>query len=350
MNGSKVKSRRRLIAAAVCLLALAAAWALTQPVHASTKFATESQGRYSYFKIVNAVWRLDGKTGKTKKIKTIKSASSLDDFRVYGKYVYFTVNKHPGTDDVCNYIYRMKTNGKSLKKLAVGSSPYVRNGKIYYVGEKTQKQYGTTVTRKKGVYVMKTSGKSKKRLIRDSNFRSFAVASNRIFLSYYSGYFSEYSLKGKYSGIDRPMPEGVTTLEGTKSGLFAMSNAANGVVRYVTYPYLRSYTDIWYGLNSGNPSREPIGVRGGYAFVCDRYFRPVNGTYRLYGTMRMQKPGKKAVKVRAFTNLCPQDVLAKNGKWIVFRVYLNSPKKNAGVAKIKTNGKGYKILKTYFRS
>ena len=151
------------------------------------------------------------KTKKSMVLKTYKGEQAnvsnfykaINHVSVKGKYVYYElVKEYEDTDGACYIgIYRVKTDGKSTKRLAYGSDPVIAGNWIYYKEwEKTNNGYSSTGYLSR----MKLDGTSKKRLMwigkplsRDSTAKELFKYGNEVLYSPSYGSSTLYSLSGK---------------------------------------------------------------------------------------------------------------------------------------------------------
>lgn len=169
--------------AAVVIASVVIASAMAVPVMAATTNPTvedNNNGKYSYVAKLSTIYKVNMEKRTFKKIKTLKGVTDVSDISYYGGYLYFTENRYKGSDMSCDSIYRMKTNGKSLKKLATGSQPVIMGKKIYYVATVKHGSGGDAYTTPTGISRMSLSGKSKKKLLVNDKVTNLACASGRI--------------------------------------------------------------------------------------------------------------------------------------------------------------------------
>lgn len=151
--------------ALVCGLAAPAAGASSLKAKGSGHMVGTS-GKIAYYAV-----GIDGggplyKYNATTKKKTKLASGKWLWLNVKGKYLILGKNNWGGSDARDYFVYRMKTNGKSKKKLASGSHPVVKGKYIYYFGIQKHDFYGDKVDgRVLGIYRMKLNGKGKKKLV-----------------------------------------------------------------------------------------------------------------------------------------------------------------------------------------
>lgn len=137
-----------------------------------------------------------------------------------GKYLYLGKNNYGGSDGRDYYIYRVKKNGKTKKKLANGRCPIVKGKYIYYM--KTLKGSEGKVkfdTRTVGIYRMSLTGKNKKCLVKfnqNSYYGGFLGATQKRLLYLKDGKWKAYNLKTRK--ITSPSAEIISNLSLTYWG------------------------------------------------------------------------------------------------------------------------------------
>lgn len=113
-------------------------------------------GSYIYFSSGESLYKVNIKTKKTTRILTMKYTYELGGVNVYNGYVYF-IRYKGGSGNMVPYIYRVKTNGTSLKKLAKGKNIQIYNGKIYFLRYQFYNDDESTI-QPLGIYRMSTNG------------------------------------------------------------------------------------------------------------------------------------------------------------------------------------------------
>lgn len=156
-------------------------------------------GNYIYFAVDNMLYKVNIKTQKTTRLIKMKNATQIFDVSVYNNYVYFTsVNKN--NEKYQSFIYKIKTDGNYLKKLAQGFSINIINGNIYYIkcsgyfnGYKEEKNIG--------IYKMSTSGTNSKPIIKSNGIYDMKMNNSYIYYkkSQYSNIY-KINLSGKSYG------------------------------------------------------------------------------------------------------------------------------------------------------
>lgn len=337
------------------LFALMLAFTLeSEPAHAAT-FATNNSGKTSYFCASNRIYRFNAKTGKAKKIRTFKNTFNVSDVRCYRGYPYFTLNKYAGTAYTENYIYRMKTNGKKLKKLATGRSPFIRSGKIYYTAQRRTTADASYVTVNKGAAVMTTAGKKKKTLVKMADGAKMVLSNSKLYIQHSDNRnpVYEYSLKGKRLR---------TIMIYSTSGASPMLEASDNKYLYFVDYYHNEVRVLTAGKTKTSriwkiPSFDIktsqdytfCGAAGGYAFKSRSKY---SSTTYSGSVLWMRKPySNKTYKIKGMPKMKPVRVLAKNGKWLIIEfAKVGRNGNNTYVSRITTSGKKYKALASYFKS
>lgn len=127
-------------------------------------------GKYLYYSADMAsypIMRLDMETGKKKKIIDNKYKGSytygFGNIIVKGKYIYAVWDQYSGSDMSLPYIYRISKNGKSKKRLAMGSDFFIAGDRIYYTKCKVKSdEYGNLYLKDLGKMSMRLDGSNKK--------------------------------------------------------------------------------------------------------------------------------------------------------------------------------------------
>ena len=339
---------RHVIAFAV---SIAAAAALTVPAASSTSYETvedNNYGKYSYVSKLNVIYRVDMKKRSFKKIKTFKGVTNIHYISYRKGYLYLVLNKYKGSDMACDYIYRMKTNGKSLKKLAVGSQPAIMGGKIYYLAGLRHGSGGDAYTTVRGINKMSLNGSGKKRLLTGTNVTDLACASGRI----------------RYKTSDNIYKVSALNTDGSASTLNINWDGNSPIIHSSTDKLLLEYPSSTYqqGLSeSGKSLVAKINDNGylsrgyrslGFMNGCGFYRSTTLSSGRVTGTLYMFKTGEnaKGKKVKYLKNGFPMDVLAVNkGSIVLAQTYNGGGNKNAAISVMKTNGKGYRVVSKYFQ-
>lgn len=169
--------KKRLFASITALvLVLSLAFATSVGAAIRPSFACKS-GKAIYFAFNSGtsstgIKKLSTKTGKVKKVfnrKKIKKSVAYNDVSAKGKYVFFTASIGKSTN---TYIYRVKKDGKKIKKLAAGRNLVIIGNRIYYDQVKTfslkdqnkvnASGFRTTMAPTGRIYSMKFNGKDKR--------------------------------------------------------------------------------------------------------------------------------------------------------------------------------------------
>ena len=183
------------------------------------------------------------KTKKSMVLKSYKGYQSTTDgesrfeiinhISVKGKYVYYGLTKEYGDSDGPYFegIYRIKTNGKSEKRLAYGSDPVVVGDWIYYKEHKEGKSWGLVSSSPTGYLSrMKLDGTSKKRLMWIGKYPSstakelFKYGNDVLYSSTY-GSSTLYSLSGKQYSLWNRMRSSRSSYQRIGSYLFYKSGS-----------------------------------------------------------------------------------------------------------------------------
>ena len=171
---------------------------LNSPTNQKAIATSTKSGNYIYCCSGTCVYKVNIKTKK--KIRLYKSKfswASIYSVSVYKGYVYFVAAKGGIDLPFPYYIYRIKTNGTSLKYLGEGWNPIVYNNKIYY--EKTTKS-NIDMYKSQGIYKMNLNGNNKTCIISSSNIVDFKVYKSHIYYVYYTDSSHSYIYRISTSG------------------------------------------------------------------------------------------------------------------------------------------------------
>lgn len=302
---------------------------------------TVVKGSYTYFAENGIIYKMHNSTGKIKKVLKVKSSNTVEVFAVKGDWLYLTVDDYfcmQGTDKSWKYICRVKTNGKSLKKLTKGTCPVVYGKYIYYIEQtftrdNSSYSYGTS----KGIYRMSLSGSGKRKIANPMNSYSWIKIYNKRI--YFSGRNKNYS-----TAI------GSVNLSGKDLKTVASGNISGEAYFYKNVMYMEKWSqganDSIYtvDLKTGTLSYLLAGsIHAGYN--GELYYS--SGTFGSKTLYRYQINKKKSVKVCKKNSI--RNVIGGK-KWIIVNYYRGNVRQNIGVDRMKINGKSKKTLTKYFRS
>lgn len=122
---------------------------------------------------------------------------------IKGSYLYLAKNTYGGSDGRCYYIYKMKKNGTSKKKLVNGHHPVLKGNYIYYISVKKTTRDGIKMDGPcLGIYRIDLNGKGKKCILKagtNEYFGALGVTSKGLLFvkngSWYSCSFTGSNLK-----------------------------------------------------------------------------------------------------------------------------------------------------------
>ena len=337
--------KHMLCCAAAASLMIASALAVPASAASNATVEDNSTGNYSYVAMLNKIYRVNMKTRKYKKIKTFKGVTDIDYISCKKGWLYFSVNRYKGSDKNCDSIYRMKTSGKSAKKLATGSHPIVMGSKIYYMPAVKHGKGGSAYTTGVGISRMSLSGKSKKRLMSSTRISDIACASNRIRYTTYDDIYVVNSLSTSGAALKG-------NIRWTGNSPIIYSNTNKLLLAYPETTYLQTFTDGKSTICKINghgylSSPRSIGFVGNYGFyrTSSINLKAKKSSGTLY--MFTAKKGAAGKKVKHITNGFPLEVLAVNKGTIVFLQTYKTTNKYA-VSIVRTSGKGYKMISKYY--
>ena len=136
-------------------------------------------GNYIYFAAGEKLYKVNTKTQKSTCILTMSDSFYLCDVNVYNGYIYFVQYKG-GSGCSVPYIYRIKTNGTRLKRLAKGNNIQIYNNKIYFIRYNFYDDEEMTMINR-GIYRMSTSGSNLTAIKSSSLIEKFFVKNNYIY-------------------------------------------------------------------------------------------------------------------------------------------------------------------------
>lgn len=262
-------------------------------------------GKYIYYAYEMSgvrmdIMRLNTKTMKKKRIVSYKlngnSTNGFYNITVKGNYIYATWDKFYGTSGSLNYIYRFSKNGKSKKKLAMGSCPVIAGDYIYYIQEKNNTYGGTSPTG--DIYRMKLDG-TEKHKVKSVGDTSYVLYKYKNTVLYSLGYMVNDTLY---------------TLNGNQI------STENLDINFTSYPY--SYE---YGYDSIN-----IIPSGNYNYYVKESSSPYRNLYR-----KNLKTGK-AKKIASFNDILSFRVC---GNYIMIKCSLKNDKYGVYCLNIKKGTK-----------
>lgn len=145
-----------------------------------TTYSNNTQsGDYVYFYNENIIYKVNTKTKKTTRLLKMKNSCLVFDINVYNNYIYF-ISMNGNNEKSQSFIYKVKTDGTGLKKLAQGFDMYINNGSIYYI--KTSGYLTSSHNEKSiGIYKMSTNGKNNKLILKQNGIYSMEVNNSNIY-------------------------------------------------------------------------------------------------------------------------------------------------------------------------
>lgn len=335
---------KRVVAIAASVIM---ASAMTIPAMAATSYSTvagNNHGKYSYVSKMNSIYKVNMETRKFKKIKTFKGVTDIHNISYKSGYLYFVLNRYKGSDMTCDTIYRMKTTGSALKKLATGSDPVIMGKKIYYLPATKHGKGGGAYTTVRGINRMSLNGTSKKKLLVSDQIIGFACASGRIRYQTSDDIYTVKTIK-----TDGTQTEAKISWQGNSPLIYSNTNKL--LLAYPSSTYYEKLIDGKsevgkindYGYVYGNI--KSIGCVGNYGFYRSTNVTSTSSSGNLY--MCTAKENAKLKKVKHLTNGFPVEVLAVNrGSIVLCQTYKKTNK--YAISVMKTSGKGYRVITRYY--
>lgn len=321
------------------------------PADAATKVAAPAyNGKWTYYAIDNTIYKLDSQSGVVKKVKQIKSAFEIMNISYYNKYLYFTVNYYIGTDGANCYVCRMKLNGSGYEKLARGNKPVIYGNKIYYMSLKHIKEEGQEYDDIIGIGSMSLAGREKKLLIKNNKKNNISwnleVEAGKIF------YVQSFDTSKKMC----LMEYGIKSAD--KKKIFSYSGWMQIVSAEGDYVYLQmennpEYVAGIYEIKTNKLYKKSLesqaSVIGGKNGMIYYSSYETNSTYAYFA--------KENKTTTVIENKRISEITFSKSGYQVVNVSLTQEEFEASgyrydmaVARMKLNGKGFKILKKYYIS
>lgn len=170
-------------------------------VHAAEKIIKPDRawrsGDYIYYAIGNdGAGQLHKYNVKTKKDAVISKAL-YTDISTCGSYVFATRDAYTGTDGSNDYIYKIRKDGKAVKKLDKGRNPVIVGDWLYYIKTKKYEWYDGFYSDKiQGIYRMKLDGSSRQAIYKGSDVWNLMASSSKLYFQQ-NGKQKMMSLTGK---------------------------------------------------------------------------------------------------------------------------------------------------------
>lgn len=170
-------------------------------VHAAEKIYNPDRacrsGDYVYYAIGNdGSGALHKYNVKTKRDSLLVKEGNYADLSVSGSYIFATRDNYRGSDGSNDYIYKIRKDGKVVKKLDKGRNPVVVGSWVYYIKTKSEKNpWGGLWDRTIGIYRMKTDGSSRQAIYKSSNAYDLMASSSKLY--FWEGRLKSMSLTGK---------------------------------------------------------------------------------------------------------------------------------------------------------
>lgn len=303
-------------------------------------------GKWTYYAIYNTIYKLNSQDGTAKKVKELKDVGRISDISYYDGYLYFTSDYYYGTDASDYFVCRMKANGTSFEKLGRGFRPVVYNKKIYYLKTKhVQDQDGGYYDETTSISVMSLTGKNSKVLVKNSDTNYFrwdlGVVNGKV---YYEKYIAS---SNSYAAMSYDIKSGKTEKLFTKAeDMQLVSGDASYLYYNIGYDTVAVY-EIKTGKLYDKQYSGSVFVLGGK-----------NGTayFSRYDTRSTYAYDVKADKVTTVikNKLLSDMTFSKSGYHVVWYTMSQEEFEASGgrydmaVARMKIDGKGYKILKKYY--
>lgn len=298
-----------------------------------------SSGSYMYYAVYGEIYKVNTNTKKTTLVKSIDD-KSVCDLIVSNGWIYFTAIDSGISSKYKPYIYKVRTNGKDLKKLTKGDNPVIYNDKIYYrkVNFNNSTKYDYDII---GIYRMSLSGTSDSCIKKASTVDEFIIYKSKIYYVTYSAsthktYLRRMSLTGENSKIM------------TSSTNCSLSD----LKAYSDYIYF-NYNDDIYKIKTTSTSK--------YRVVSNAEMKDLSSGYIYYTTYKndyfyiykMKLSSKTKTFIKKIYSL--EDVKVSNGYMILSYFYesgYDSEFDRYMYNHVKyicdTNGKNGKILNRYY--
>lgn len=187
-------------------------------------------GKWTYYAVYNAIYKLNSEDGTAKKVTEVKDASFLSDISYYDGYLYFAADYYGGTDGSEYFVCRMKEDGTSFERFGRGFSPVIYDKKIYYLQVKRVQEADSAYDDVKGIAIMSLTGKNSKLLVKKSgvNYMSWnmGVTAGKV---YYTKYLASSE---KYAAMVYDLKTGKTQKLFTKTSDIEYINADASYVYY----------------------------------------------------------------------------------------------------------------------
>ena len=335
---TKAARTRRLLRLAVLFASLLM---LAGPfeVQAAKKMATEAHGKYAYFAVDNTIYRMNSNTGTVRKICAVEGVAMIGKISYYNGYLYFDANVYHGSDGSEYRIYRIRKNGKNLQELGYGIHPRIYNGKLYYAAaaiENVDDDEGKAPqTMVYGLARCKTNGTKRKILVDFPDERNWVydleIIGGRI---YYVAENSLYSVKTSGKGQIRHFD----ALDMKSDGTSIYLQTEDEIIRFRISSGITPIIKTRWS-EGGEPLTCLVYVKSGYL-----YYKEVDedgGT----AFWRVRISTKKKKKLKSYNIV---EMAAASGSYVA--VYRSMGDGSHVLAKMKTNGKKYKKIASYFRS
>lgn len=314
----------------VCLGMMSALWC--PKAEAAPKAATASNGKYVYYHNTKRIYRLDTNTGKNKVIAKRNTLGALDSFNdiVYCRKYLYGEGGHEGAP----YIFRMKVKGGKVKRLAWGYNPVVYNNKIYYIGSS-------------GVARMSLNGKNKKKIVKGSggNVESFQIVNNRIYYCVSYDFEDCYLYSASLSGTDVREISSEIFYDSDNPSLQRLLYSDGRDIYYATEDSVHRIAGKT-GEDKELPNLPWVAASWNYGGMQIRdiyngviYFADSRSGCKL---KKYTVSNGKTVTMKSFKKNSGFNIWVGKGKYAALNIY--TPAGKEVVARIKTNGKGYKVL------
>ncbi len=344
-----MKRLKKMFAASFLLLMILAFLPAVSTQAATPKSAAPAyNGKWTYYSVLNTIYKLNSETGSAKKVKTISSAFTVSDISYKSGYIYFTANYYMGTSTTENYVCRMKTNGSGFKKLTRGYSPTVYNNRIYYVKVKHEDDNsGVYYDKPLGIYSMKLNGSNKKAIKKSSESAFFLISKGKIY--YKLGYWSKtvycYNISKKTTSVISSINFDLEQTDGnyiagkyydtvSKRDILRVYNTSTGSVKTITsnsliFVLAIKNHKVYYVCNGTYPT---------YKYCCYNIKTGktslLSSSKRRYSDITLSKSG-----------YCPVTVLLSYEETKKYNY-----KYNIAAGRFKLDGKKLKLLRKYFVS